>query len=92
MIEYKAERAGKNVLRIGQFEPSSRTCTCGAQNRSLTLADRTWRCEECSQTHDRDRLAAENIKRFALAEVHLSTQSGSGRPGVLVESSAMAEA
>lgn len=82
MIEYKAERAGKNVLRIGQFEPSSRMCTCGVVNRSLTLADREWTCEECGETHDRDQLAASNIKRFALAETHLSNtvgQTGSAR-------------
>ena len=76
MILYKAERAGKNVLRIGQFEPSSQTCACGAVNGSLTLRDRQWTCEECGQTHDRDHLAALNIKRFALAEVHLSSTAG----------------
>ena len=79
MVEYKAERAGVNVLRIGQFEPSSRTCTCGVVNRSLTLAEREWTCEECGERHDRDYLAACNIKRIALAEVHLS--STGGQPG-----------
>src|SRR5690606_13119459 len=28
MIEYKAEWYGKNILRIGQFAPSSKTCEC----------------------------------------------------------------
>ena len=54
-------------------------CTCGVVNRRLTLADREWTCEECGQTHDRDLLAACNIKRFALAETHL-TNTG-GQPG-----------
>lgn len=79
MIEYKAERAGKNVLRIGQFEPSSKTCTCGAINSSLTLADRTWKCEECGEEHDRDLLAAHNIKRFALSEIQLTSRAGQAR-------------
>lgn len=64
-LEYKADRAGKNVLVIGRFEPSSKTCSCGKVNNALTLKDRTWTCE-CGETHDRDLLAANNIKRFAL--------------------------
>jgi putative transposase len=64
-LEYKAERAGKNVLVIGRFEPSSKTCSCGKINAGLKLSDRAWTCE-CGQTHDRDLLAAQNIKRFAL--------------------------
>ena len=64
-LEYKAERAGKTVLRIGRFEPSSRLCKCGALNRDLTLKDRVWTCGSCGATHDRDILAANNIKRMA---------------------------
>lgn len=92
MIEYKAERKGVNVLRIGPFEPSSKTCTCGHINSGLGLSNRRWQCPECAQEHDRDLLAASNIKRFALAETHLSSKSGSGRSEALAESSAMAEA
>jgi putative transposase len=64
-LEYKAERAGKNVLVIGRFEPSSKTCSCGVVNDKLKLSDRVWTCS-CGTTHDRDLLAANNIKRFAL--------------------------
>ena len=32
------------------------------------LADRTWTCSACNTTHDRDLLAANNIKRFAFAK------------------------
>lgn len=64
-LEYKAERAGKNVLVIGRFEPSSKTCTCGKVNKDLKLKDRVWECE-CGLSHDRDLLAAQNIKSFAL--------------------------
>lgn len=66
MIEYKAERAGKSVLRIGRFEPSSKLCSCGELNRNLKLSDRTWTCSSCGAVHDRDILAANNIKRMAL--------------------------
>lgn len=76
-IRYKAEWAGKNFLQIGRFEPSSRTCdSCGNINRDLKLSDRTWTCI-CGVTHDRDFLAARNIKTFAF---HSQNLIGMGRP------------
>ena len=67
MLEYKADFYGKNILRIGQFAPSSKTCSsCGNINKELTLKDREWTCSSCSVTHDRDINAAINIKSFAL--------------------------
>jgi len=67
MLEYKAEWYGKNILRIGQFAPSSKTCSnCGAINKELTLSDREWTCTKCLSFHDRDINAALNIKSFAL--------------------------
>lgn len=41
-------------------------------------------CAVCGATHDRDILAAQNIKRFALTADNLRN-SGLVRPGVLVE-------
>ena len=74
-LEYKAEWRGKNLLKIGRFEPSSRTCdVCGAINQELKLADREWVCP-CGVKHDRDILAARNIKRFALAKDNLKYSS-----------------
>ena len=70
-LEYKCEWRGINLLKIGRFEPSSRTCdACGTVNRELTLSDRTWTCS-CGTEHDRDYLAARNIKRFALINDNL---------------------
>ena len=66
-LEYKTEWRGINLLRIGRFEPSSRLCTCGVVNKDLKIGQDTWTCESCGETHDRDILAANNIKRFALA-------------------------
>lgn len=65
ILEYKAKWNGVNILRIGQFEPSSKMCTCGVINKELKLSDRVWRCKSCGETHNRDLLAANNIKRFA---------------------------
>ena len=66
MIEYKAEWYGVNILRIGRFVPSSKTCECGVINKDLKLSDRVWTCKSCEATHDRDVLASRNIKKFAL--------------------------
>ena len=66
-LTYKAEWFGKTIIKIGMFEPSSKTCNiCGFQNSELTLIDREWQCPECKNTHDRDINAAINIKNFAL--------------------------
>ncbi len=67
MLEYKADWYGKNIIRIGQFAPSSKTCSnCGNINKELQLKDREWTCGSCSTVLDRDVNAAINIKSFAL--------------------------
>ena len=67
MLEYKAEWHGKNILRIGRFAPSSKTCSCcGYINKELTLKDRSWTCPKCNSVLDRDVNASINIKSFAL--------------------------
>ena len=68
MIEYKAEWYGVNILRIGRFAPSSKTCECGSINKELTLSDRIWECKSCGRVNERDFLAARNIKKFALKD------------------------
>jgi putative transposase len=71
-ITYKAEWYGKTILRIGQFEPSSKLCSvCGYHNSNLTLAMREWTCPECGTVLDRDINAAINIKKFSLQDQNL---------------------
>ena len=66
-LNYKAEWYGKNIIRIGRFEPSSKTCnTCGYVKSDLELKDREWTCPECGTHHDRDINASINIKQIAL--------------------------
>ena len=73
MLEYKAEWYGVNIIKIGRFEPSSKTCSsCGDINKDLQLKDREWTCT-CGTKHDRDFNAAINIKNFALRN-HLSAE------------------
>ena len=47
-LEYKAKRIGKTVIRIGQWEPSTKNCSvCGYHNKGITLDVREWECSEC---------------------------------------------
>lgn len=66
-LTYKAEWYGKNIIHIGRFDPSSKTCSsCGHIKRDMLLKDRVWVCEKCGEEHHRDVNAAKNIKAFAL--------------------------
>lgn len=65
-LEYKTARAGKGFIRVDRWYPSSKICSdcghpapipSGIQNLSI----RTWKCNHCGSTHDRDVNAARNI-------------------------------
>ena len=68
ILKYKCDWYGKNFVQIGRFEPSSKLCSCGYINQTLTLKDREWTCPSCNITHDRDILAANNIKKLGLGQ------------------------
>ena len=68
-LQYKSDWNGDNIIYIGRFEPSSKTCSvCGYVNHDLKLSDRKWTCPKCGTKHDRDINAAINIKEMALKE------------------------
>lgn len=59
---YKANQSGKTVKSVDKFYPSSKTCSCcGFKLESLPLSVRTWTCQNCNTTHDRDINASVNI-------------------------------
>lgn len=67
-LQYKAEWAGRSVVFIDQFFPSSKRCSgCGYTMPKIALSVRSWRCPECGIHHDRDVNAAKNIKAAGLA-------------------------
>lgn len=72
-LTYKCAWAGKHLLVIGRFQPSTKLCSCcGVINRTLTLKDREWTCPGCGSKHDRDVNAAINIKKMALVKYKIS--------------------
>lgn len=75
MVEYKALRAGKEVVILDRFFPSSQLCSeCGHRYRGLKRSEVQWTCPSCSVIHDRDENAAQNI----LAAGHAERQNGRG--------------
>ena len=67
MIEYKCIKAGKLLIVIDRFAPSSQICNvCGYRNRDLKdLKIREWRCPVCGTDHERDDNASKTIAKFA---------------------------
>ncbi|MBP5859725.1 RNA-guided endonuclease TnpB family protein [Streptomyces scabiei] len=66
MLEYKAGRYGRTLVKIGRFTPTSQTCSaCGAVDGPKPLNVREWTCATCGTVHDRDHNAAINIKTAA---------------------------
>ena len=65
LLQYKAEWYGKNVLKIGRFVPSSKTCSCcGYKMEKLPLSVRLFECPSCNLVEDRDVNASINIRDF----------------------------
>jgi putative transposase len=71
-LKYKSENQGKNVIEIGTFEKSSKTCSvCGHVNKSLTLNQRDWECTDCNTLLNRDINAAINVRDLGLKQMGL---------------------
>ncbi|MBT2416011.1 transposase [Streptomyces sp. ISL-12] len=66
MLEYKAARYGRQLVKIDRFEPTSQICSaCGAKDGPKPLHVRKWTCAACGTVHDRDHNAAKNVKTAA---------------------------
>ncbi|NMF00760.1 RNA-guided endonuclease TnpB family protein [Aneurinibacillus aneurinilyticus] len=65
-LGYKLEEQGKQLIKIDKWFPSSKTCSCcGQVKESLSLSERTFRCD-CGFVADRDWNASINIKNEGL--------------------------
>ncbi|AJE22464.1 RNA-guided endonuclease InsQ/TnpB family protein [Azotobacter chroococcum] len=80
-LEYKGGWAGRQVVQIDRWYPSSKRCSCcGHTVASLPLQVRSWTCPECGAELDRDVNAAVNIKAAGLAVLALGEDvSGIGQ-------------
>ena len=67
MLEQKAERYGKQIIKIDQWFPSSQICShCQHKDGKKPLNIREWKCSNCHTKHDRDVNAAINIRNKGL--------------------------
>lgn len=82
MLEYKAARYGRTLIRIGRFEPTSQVCSqCGVQDGPKPLHIRVWTCSACGAVLDRDINAAVNVAKAAGLAV--SACGAQVRPGLV---------
>jgi len=74
MLEYKALWNDKEIIKIGRFFPSSKTCnSCGYVNQNLKLDIREWTCPSCKTKLDRDLNASKNILKEGIKNISLGT-------------------
>jgi putative transposase len=93
-LVYKAAWYGCQVLVASRWEPTSKTCSgCGWVDDSLSLADRTFRCQMCGQALNRDLNAAINLAKLAGSSSESQNACGEESAGqgrkVLVKLSSM---
>ena len=59
----KCKEYGIELRIVNRFYPSSKTChCCGCVKSDLKLSDRTYHCDECGYTEDRDYNASLNLR------------------------------
>jgi putative transposase len=72
ILEWVANKKGKQVVYVDRWYPSSKTCSsCGYVLESLDLSVREWRCPSCQSVNARDENAARNIKAVGASTVEL---------------------
>ncbi|MBU4175768.1 MAG: transposase, partial [Actinobacteria bacterium] len=77
-LAYKCAWYGVELVVVPRFEATSKPCSkCGWVKQDLTLADRTFYCDSCGHTADRDDNASDNIRLLAVS----STERLNGRGG-----------
>ncbi|MFE7612330.1 RNA-guided endonuclease InsQ/TnpB family protein [Streptomyces celluloflavus] len=82
MLEYKATKFGRTLIKIGRFEPTSQVCSyCGVKDGPKPLNVRVWQCQACGVRLDRDTNAAVNIAKAAGLAV--SACRAQVRPGLV---------
>ena len=62
-LEYKCPWYGSDLVVHDRFKPSSKTCSrCGLVKETLSLSERTFHCDGCGHTQDRDLNASNNLR------------------------------
>ena len=81
-LDYKTARSGAVLRVVGRWYPSSKTCSnCGTVKAKLSLSERTFNCDACGLSMDRDLNAAINIQVAGSAPETLNARGGDVRRG-----------
>jgi len=68
-LHCQCKKQGKWFTKINQWIPSSKTCNCCRYvKQNLTLSDRTYHCDNCGLSIDRDLNAVINIYKEGLSK------------------------
>lgn len=71
-LQYKGEKYGIEFVEADKWYPSSKTCShCGNVKTKLSLSERTYHCEACGLSIDRDWNASINLSRYGLVRSSL---------------------
>ena len=88
-LEYKTVRTGAVLCVVDRWFPSSKTCSnCGVVKAKLSLSERTFNCDACGLSMDRDVNAAINICVAGSAPETLNARGGTVRRSDLVSGDA----
>jgi putative transposase len=87
-LTYKAEKSGKRLIRIDESYTSKKCCVCGTI-KNMPLGNRTYECNVCGNTLDRDSNSSVNIllrylKRNALWTSYQQTVDNLRQTGLLI--------
>ena len=88
-LEYKTARSGAALRVVDRWFPSSKTCSnCGVVKAKLSLSERTFNCDACGLSIDRDLNAAINIRVAGSAPETLNARGEDVRRSDLVSGNA----
>ncbi|MGB0931039.1 MAG: RNA-guided endonuclease InsQ/TnpB family protein, partial [Chitinophagales bacterium] len=66
-LKHVAKKYGTVIQEVDRFYASSKTCSkCQNKKKNLELKERTYHCDECGYSIDRDRNASINIRKEAV--------------------------
>jgi len=73
-LDYKAEEAGRRVIKVNPAYTSQMCSRCGCRKKML-LSERHYKCDSCGFELNRDLNASRNILRLGLESVGVRKNS-----------------
>ncbi len=65
-LEYKSKWYGAKVIVADRYYASSKICSCCGHKKDIKLSERTYSCNNCGLSIDRDLNASKNLANLAL--------------------------